>query len=422
MKRAGLSILLAILCAALLLAGCASPAPSVTTESGATASEPEPAEPTPAEPEPTESIPTPAPTPEPGPFSADYERVWETLETDYPYLDYLRSKGVQVDQIRAQYAEQARMAQEVEEFVAVLDKLFYALQNTAHLGVITAGEFPMYYSAYIHATDAFHEPWRDAVFMAAQSPYYTLPEDLDSLPNSGVGVLPPVKVTYYEDCRTLCLTIDTFRHEVVERDRDVIWQAIEQYPEAENIVFDISGNSGGDTRSWTEHIVGPFGEDYNICPRMFYRASPRNRQLIDRLFDNYPTAQAQSPPPWAEELGLDRYIMDVYRIKGEPKVHSDARRWVLVSGTVYSSAEQFVYFCKATGWATVIGRQTGGDGVGFDPVLYRLPDSGLLYRFSIVAGENPDGSMSLEGTTPDVELKVGNIQFCLEYIRNERSA
>ena len=105
MKRAGLSVLLAILCAALLLAGCASPAPSVTTESGATAAEPTPSEPTPAESEPAESVPTPAPTPEPGPFSADYERVWETLETDYPYLDYLRGKGVQVDQIRERYAE-----------------------------------------------------------------------------------------------------------------------------------------------------------------------------------------------------------------------------------------------------------------------------------------------------------------------------
>ena len=94
----------------------------------------------------------------------------------------------------------------------------------------------------------------------------------------------------------------------------------------------------------------------------------------------------------------------------------------MVSGTVYSSAEQFVYFCKATGWATVIGRQTGGDGVGFDPALYRLPDSGLLFRFSIVAGENPDGSMSLEGTVPDVELKVGNIKFFLEYIRGEQNS
>ena len=414
--------MLAILCVALLLAGCASPAPSVATESGATAAEPEPAEPTPAEPEPTESIPTPAPTPEPGPFSADYERVWETLETDYPYLDYLRSKGVQVDQIRAQYAEQARMAQDVEDFVAVLDKLFYALRNTAHLGVIDSDFFPMCYSVYEDTTDAFDAPWRELVEEAALSPYYALPEDFGSLANSGVGVLPPVKVTYYEDCRTLCLTIYTFWHETVERDRDLIWQAIEQYPEAENIVFDISGNSGGDTRYWMENIVGPFGEDYTVNTRMFYRDTPQNRLLIDGHLENFPTAEAEEPPPWALELGLDRYAVEEYRIKGEPKVRSDARRWVLVSGTVYSSAEQFVFFCKATGWATVIGRPTGGDGVGFDPALYRLPDSGLLYRFSIVAGENPDGSMSLEGTIPDVELKVGNIRFCLEYIRNERSA
>ena len=59
--------------------------------------------------------------------------------------------------------------------------------------------------------------------------------------------------------------------------------------------------------------------------------------------------------------------------------------------------------------------------MGFDPALLLLPNSGLLVRFSIVAGESPGGGMNIEGTAPDVELKTGSIGYFLEYIRNERN-
>ncbi len=425
--------LLAVLLAAvlLLLAGCgaAAPADAAASEAPAAAgredAEPTPTEaPAPEEPEPAE--PSPAPEAEPGPFSADYDYVWETLETDYPYLDYLRGKGVKVDEIRDRFAAQAREAQNAEELADILDKMFYALRNTAHLSLITRDIFPQYYACYVDEVDPFHEPWGETLEAAAQAGYYELPAEPDGTVGGGNYYFPPVKVTYYADCSTLCITAYSFLHEIVERDRDVIWKAIAEYPEAKNIVFDISSNGGGDDNYWMYNIVAPFGEDYSVNARLFYRDTPRNRYVIDRpenewWLKNFPTAEAEDPPTWALELGLDRYCLCEQQIKGVPLVQSEAKRWVLVSGTVYSAAESFVCFCKATGWATVIGRQTGGDGMGFDPQLYLLPDSGLLYRFTIYTGENPDGTMSIEGTVPDVELKAGSIGFFLDYIRSEQN-
>ena len=107
-------------------------------------------------------------------------------------------------------------------------------------------------------------------------------------------------------------------------------------------------------------------------------------------------------------------------VEGREAVHSDAKRWVLVDHVVYSSSEMFVCFCKSTGWATVAGKQTGGDGIGFSPVLRLLPDSGLLYEFNCAAGENPDGTMNIEGTTPDVILESATIDCLLDLIRQER--
>lgn len=411
MKRAELTRILAFLCAVLLLTGCGATAPPDVKESEAPVTGQEAVEQEPAE-------PSSAPAEEQGPYSADYELLWEALETDYPYLDYLRGKGVDVDRIRESYAEQVRQAQDADEFAAILGRMFLAMQNTAHLWVVSREDFPYFYSAYMEYID----PWRETVEAAAQAGYYSLSTESGSPDGNGLGYLPPVKVTWYADCSTLCITVNTFQHEVVERDRDVIWQAIAQYPDAENIVFDISNNSGGDTNYWIENIVAPFGEDYALGMRMYYRDSPRNRQFIDKLFDeSFPLAKVEAPAAWAEEFGLDSVLVHDLPITGEPKIQSNARRWVIVNGNVYSGAEAFACFCKATGWATVIGTQTGGDGVAFDPALLLLPNSGLLVRFSIVAGESPGGGMNIEGTAPDVELKTGSIGYFLEYIRNERN-
>ena len=415
MKRAELTRILAFLCAILLLTGCGATAPSDAKESEAPVTGQEAAELEPAE-------PSNAPAEEQGPYSTDYELLWEALETDYPYLDYLRGKGVDVDRIRESYAEQVRQAQDADEFAAILGRMFLAMQNTAHLWVVSREDFPYFYSAYMEYID----PWRETVEAAAQAGYYSLPTESGSPDGNGLGYLPPVKVTWYADCSTLCITVRTFAHEAVERDRDVIWQAIAQYPDAENIVFDISNNSGGDTGYWMANIVAPFGEDQAFDLRMYYRDSPRNRLYVDAIVDAFfaeslPLEEVEAPAAWAEELGLDSVIVGELQIKGTPKIQSNAKRWVIVNGVVYSSAEAFVCFCKSTGWATVIGTQTGGDGVGFDPALLLLPNSGLLVRFSIVAGESPGGGMNIEGTAPDVELKTGSIGYFLEYIRNERN-
>jgi len=50
---------------------------------------------------------------------------------------------------------------------------------------------------------------------------------------------------------------------------------------------------------------------------------------------------------------------------------------LLTGPAVYSASESFAVFCKATGFAALAGRQTGGDGIGaLDSVFMRLPNSG----------------------------------------------
>jgi C-terminal processing protease CtpA/Prc len=82
-----------------------------------------------------------------------------------------------------------------------------------------------------------------------------------------------------------------------------------------------------------------------------------------------------------------------------------AKRWVIIDDSVYSSADSFSAFCKATGWATLVGQATHGDGQGTSAVLISLPNTGLLVRFSGIAAETPDGTLNaVTGIIPDFQI------------------
>lgn len=84
----------------------------------------------------------------------------------------------------------------------------------------------------------------------------------------------------------------------------------------------------------------------------------------------------------------------------------DKNIYLLVDNSVYSSSESFSIFCKDTGFATLIGETTSGDGGGIDPVLFYLKNSGLIVRMSSDMYITSDGTCNEEfKTIPDYEIK-----------------
>lgn len=77
--------------------------------------------------------------------------------------------------------------------------------------------------------------------------------------------------------------------------------------------------------------------------------------------------------------------------------------YLLVDRGVYSSAEAMASFSKESGFATLIGERTGGDGIGFDPMQVLLPNTGYVMRYSYALGVTESGSINeLEQTTPHI--------------------
>ena len=415
-----LLMILALLLGSILLGGCGKTPepPADPVEPELTAADPEASL---AEPEPVEAEPEPENI-----YLEDYREFWEILENDYPYLPYLETRYPNLNETRESFEAVAAQTDNVDDFIKLLHTVCRRLGNFAHLNVIEPGFYQYCYAACVNDQEQSENagliPYREALTDPTISSVYQ-PAPADYAQEKSVQ-LPEVEVRYYEDCDALLLVINTFDYAVVERDRTVLTDALTQYPNTKHIIFDIRQNGGGDTTYWWQNLVEPLGGNRsNYFERMYYRDTPRITPFFS-YFDSVPVSELEDVPDWVEELKLDRCILTEHDTESVPSTNvdplpgSDAKRWVIVGQTVYSSAEAFTIFCKCTGWATVVGSTTGGDGIGVSPVFVKLDNTGVLIRFTAHVGENPSTGLpsAYGGTVPD---HSGGLETCLKLIRGE---
>ena len=109
------------------------------------------------------------------------------------------------------------------------------------------------------------------------------------------------------------------------------------------------------------------------------------------------------PPELKEDFKY--YYKATDKIEPDNPVGFTGKIYLLVNGNNFSASEQFANFSKSTGFATLIGEKTGGDGIGFEPAICSLPNSGYLFRFPEEIGLNPDGTCDFEKKTePDIAV------------------
>ena len=193
-----------------------------------------------------------------------------------------------------------------------------------------------------------------------------------------------------------------------------------QIKDIPNLIIDLRGNSGGSDLYWQNLIVEPNAKE-NLTSERYFLFNQ------SEIVDDYISALGIStnkiselPEPLVSQYtnNFTHYTtdMETFEVAENPY---NGTIWVLIDDTVYSSSENFVMFCKNTGFATLIGTPTNGDGGIADPILVSLPNSGLLIRFSVFYGLNKDGSGNeANGTKPDIVISDNEdaLEKCLELI------
>lgn len=76
----------------------------------------------------------------------------------------------------------------------------------------------------------------------------------------------------------------------------------------------------------------------------------------------YKISDKMKVPSFVEKLGIDCYFYQNLCWQGDENRLSEAKCFILVDETVYSSADSFANLAQESGWATIVGYRTMGDG------------------------------------------------------------
>ena len=196
-----------------------------------------------------------------------------------------------------------------------------------------------------------------------------------------------------------------------------IKSVLEKTDDVEHIVFDLTT-----CRTMTNNldpILSPFGGSF----RYSYTGYFKNKD-VSKLFPELEISKTDKNSK-AYEYGLkyctERTVSYEYgdgRIEGKAK---DAKRWILVSDLTAFGADYLSSFAKATGWATVVGNTTPGNGTGLQMLSIALPKTSIVVSFNPIVLDNGNGELkTVSGNIPD-EIATGGksaLNVCISLIES----
>ena len=215
-----------------------------------------------------------------------------------------------------------------------------------------------------------------------------------------------VKVSFIDG--TVVISIKSFSNKRVSLDKYIFDNLSKYLSEnvVSDIVIDIRGNSGG-------------SDTYFNYFRMF---TDENYEYTLKYYD----------------LFINKIFSDTWVPvgKGTDKHYN---KYLLVDNSVFSTSEMFTDFCKQTGYATIIGEKTSGEGKGLTPLTLKIVDTpytgkysderiivkDMALRYTCEAPINEYGEIDYDNcyaTSPDIKCaSAGALDVCLELINKKRS-
>ena len=237
------------------------------------------------------------------------------------------------------------------------------------------------------------------------------------------------KKSYYADT-LLCngkialMRLSSLPYEKISVDSLRIASFLSTISEADYLIIDIQGNSGGSELYWSRLVVSRLiPKPITYFSTQIVRGGEINREYCPEFFEEAESLTGEVCSGLPDELYDGTFYLRKYPCEGAASdpIAFRGKIYLLVDRKVFSSAGGWADFCKQTGWATVVGETTGVQGIGRDPIVISLPESGLLLRYPYCNGINADGTFNGEvGVRPDIEIhgkdRNERLQNLIEYL------
>ena len=373
-------------------------------------------------------------------FVEDYLYMWELLENEYPSLSAAeRITGKDAQEIKERYLNRIPSVINAEDFLQfIVEPCLGEFQGTGHLSAISHGFYvtlfnvlsqnPGEYGPALHNFAALNNPISKNFYG------YSEPEDIPIIETPEISgeeyISENLRFVHFPEQSAAVVKLFAMKgvNNADDPEIQVLWAFLEKLEADgyENCIIDIRGNGGGNDIYWKLGLTSPNLKEpttsllYGLikgesCAE--YVDLPRFTEVLP--IEEFPVSEMPrlDPDDLAEANHFVKFEITYENFLGEP-IYT-GKFWLLIDEWVYSASESMAVFCKETGFAAIVGTNSGGDGVGMNPLIASLPNTGICFRFSSLNGLNPDGSCNEEfGTTPDFPISPGEdaLEKCLELI------
>lgn len=385
----------------------------------------------------------------------DFDYLYSQLVENYPYIDMLaRTQKINFEEIYHDYRTKILKSKTDFQFFVDIEMFVAQLDHTGHLSLVSPLNITSYQGTYKNVDnmteeDAARARLLDDVFNDADisksyeqmsDQFYNVFNEVQAFyknkeaqsetnaikDNIGAEqVYQNIETSIIKENKTAYINIKSFSNEFYENDKELLFDFYKSIAEYENVIIDITQNGGGGMAYFNDLIVAPnISSPMSMQVYELTKDGKINQKYLD-LSQYHPIAELPELPELnitdIKNLNLFKPIQYTVEPLYETKI-LNGKVWLLVGSNVYSSSEYAALFSKATGFASLVGSVTSGDGIGEDPLPIILPNSNLLVMYSSVYGITENGICSAEkGTVPDVyvEGEESPLEKCLQIISEQ---
>lgn len=365
----------------------------------------------------------------------DFNYVFNELKENYPFFDVLkRKKNVDFLGNYNKYLQRIEKAKNDQEFIDKMTEIIGELDNShAKIADKNYVDYILkYYANNWNSPSIYYEflnlnktvvrnRYNLKGVQSSQKPKGNKKKSLSTLENNSSSNM--TLDTSVKDIAIIRIK-QMLDPEFIKEDEEILNEFLKNKHLYKALVIDIRGNSGGNMEYWQKFLLPKLLKSQKeVSNHLFFKDSQRAKIILaDETLNIEKVSNVDLSAiklEHSEDLKkFDYYIRNTIVVNPDESYKNNAyegKIFLLVDKNVFSAAEGFASFLKNSKVATLVGQDTGGDGITLGVINDVMPNSGLVFTYTNTLGYSPDGNINAEDKT-QVDIKSDSYRNSIDTI------
>lgn len=365
----------------------------------------------------------------------DFNYVFNQLKENYPFFDVLkRKKNVDFLGNYNKYLQRIEKAKNDQEFIEKMTEIIGELDNShAKIADKNYVDYILKYYANNWNSPSIYYEFLNLNKAVVRNRYNLKGVQSSQKPKGN----KKKSLSILENGSSSNMTLDTSVKDIaiirikqmldpafIKKDEEILNEFLKNKHLYKALVIDIRGNSGGNMEYWQKFLLPKLLKSQKeVSNHLFFKDSQRAKIILaDETLNIEKVSNVDLSAiklEHSEDLKkFDYYIRNTIVVNPDESDKNNAyegKIFLLVDKNVFSAAEGFASFMKNSKVATLVGQDTGGDGITLGVINDVMPNSGFVFTYTNTLGYSPDGKINAEDKTK-VDIKSNSYRNSIDTI------